>query len=169
MALSVQVTVCGVVCVLQYCKGWNDVGLYMFVLGVFACLLHLMWWPFMVDMLRQVAQIATLVHDPHCFPTLTTGCSLVRNTELRATYRTAPAGKTSGVYNIDKFFKEELQTIFISIYRVIEWWSLKAFRRLRSCASNARCSWWRILCILSAKDNAWSCTFPPPYASWRSA
>lgn len=33
--------------------------------GVFACLLHLTWWPFMVDMLREVAQIATLLHELH--------------------------------------------------------------------------------------------------------
>jgi hypothetical protein len=65
-----------------------------------------------------------------------TGCSLVRSTELQANYRgflgqkyrsvskvqdAAPAGTTSGVYEIDKFLKAELQAILMSVYRVSEW------------------------------------------------
>jgi hypothetical protein len=55
----------------------------------------------MVNMLREVSQIATLLLELHLFPALTTGCSLVRRTELQYA---APAGTTSGVYETDKFF-----------------------------------------------------------------
>jgi hypothetical protein len=170
MALPVQVTVCGVVCVLQYCKG----GVVCACTG--AC------WGFCLlaafDLVAIYGRYASWgCTDSHTFAwAALVYCFFVNYRvflvqKCRATSNiqdAAPAGTTSGVYDIDKFFKEELQTILISVYRVIEWWSWKAIRRLRSCASDARGSWWRIVCTLSAKGkNAWSWTSPPPYTSSR--
>jgi hypothetical protein len=76
----------------------------------------------MVNTLREVSQIATLLRELHSFPALTTGCSLVRSTELQAIYRTLHLLAPHRVFTIiDKFFKEELQTISVSVYRFIEW------------------------------------------------
>jgi hypothetical protein len=67
-------------------------------------------------------------------------------TELQAEYRmflgqkyryvskvqdAVPPGATSGVHEIDKCLKAELQAILMSVYRVSEWPSWKAFRALK--------------------------------------
>jgi hypothetical protein len=82
-----KVTVCGVVCVLQYCKG-GVVWAWDFAC-LLSCLLHLTWCPFMADMFRGVSQISTLLRELHSFSyfSLNTGCSLVRSTDLQVRYR----------------------------------------------------------------------------------
>jgi hypothetical protein len=58
---------------------------------------------------------------------------LVRKYRAAGNIRDAtPTGTTSDVYDIDRFFKEELQTTLISCYRVVKFESVSSLKAFTS-------------------------------------